>query len=320
MPFSGAGLTASVQATQWLVENQPIKVQVWGRWPWLGVRGSTLTYARVPQLAAALAVNSCAALGANDDTATQIQYGMVEYATRFQYCNADEDIYRDPNRVEQMLTELGRIKLAYGYYGRMDTSVGSPVTGGLPDLCAPGNVLNLGGAALSFPCLEQAFDLVTANSGRPSIIMSSSASMRSYRNLCWAAGIEPPQMPWRWYDPFEGWVSGLVTSFKGVPWLINDMMDQAPTPTNRRIYFMVLGDDSKPTPTRGVTGIRPADLMNNPIIKRSTQGVPQFDGENISVNMTKDVWLTMPAGLALGSQGALSILQNFAHVGSCAVG
>jgi hypothetical protein len=147
--------------------------------------------------------------------------------------------------------------------------------------------------------------------------MSNSASMRSYRNLCWASGIEPPQMPWKWYDPFEGWTSGLVTSFKGVPWLINDMMDQGPLPANRRIYFIVLGDDSKPTPTRGLVGIRPADLMGNPIIKRSTQGVPDFD--NGQVNMTRDVWLTMPAGLALGSQGALSILQNFAHVGACPV-
>lgn len=318
MPFAGAGFTSSVQATQWLVENQPIKVQVWGRWPWFGVQGNLLTYARVGLLNPAKVVAACATERPDDNTATQVQYGMVEYVTRFQYCNADEDINRDPNLLEQILTELGKIKIGYGYYSRMDTATGVPATGGLPDLCAPGNVLNLGGAALTFPCLEQAFDLVTANSGRPSIIMSNSASMRSYRNLCWAAGIEPPQMPWRWYDPFEGWMSGLVTSFKGVPWLINDMMDQGPLPANRRIYFMVLGDDSKPTPTRGVTGIRPASLMGNPIVKRSTQGVPDFTSQDVS--MTKDVWLTMPAGLALGSQGALSILQNFAHVGTCAAG
>lgn len=200
MPFAGAGFTASVQATQWLVENQPVKVQVWGRWPWFGVQGNLLTYARVGQLVPASVVAACAALRQNDDSATQVQYGMVEYATRFQYCNADEDINRDPNLLGQMLTELGKIKLGYGYCSRMDTATGVPATGGLPDLVAPGNVLNLGGAALSFPCLEQAFDLVTANSGRPTVIMSNSASMRSYRNLCWAAGIEPPQMPWQWID------------------------------------------------------------------------------------------------------------------------
>jgi len=38
---------------------------------------------------------------------------------------------------------------------------------------------------------------------------------------------------------------------------------------------------------------------------------------NQTVNMTKDIWVTMPAGLALGSQGALSLLTNFEHVGEC---
>jgi hypothetical protein len=46
-----------------------------------------------------------------------------------------------------------------------------------------------------------------------------------------------------------------------------------------------------------------------------TNGQPDF--ANQRVNMTKDIWLTMPAGLALGSQGALSLLTNFEHFGEC---
>jgi hypothetical protein len=48
------------------------------------------------------------------------------------------------------------------------------------------------------------------------------------------------------------------------------------------------------------------------------RGVPDF--ANQGVRMTKDIWMSMPAGLSLGSQGALSILTNFAHVGDCAGG
>ncbi|MCZ7605058.1 MAG: hypothetical protein M5U25_03100 [Planctomycetota bacterium] len=47
-----------------------------------------------------------------------------------------------------------------------------------------------------------------------------------------------------------------------------------------------------------------------------TNGVPDF--VNQTVNMTKDIWVSMPAGLALGTQGALSLLSNFEHVGECA--
>lgn len=59
-------------------------------------------------------------------------------------------------------------------------------------------------------------------------------------------------------------------------------------------------------------------MVRNPYIKRVTNGVPDF--EALDVSMTKDIWLTMPAGLALGSQGALSLLTNFEHVGDCAIG
>lgn len=60
------------------------------------------------------------------------------------------------------------------------------------------------------------------------------------------------------------------------------------------------------------------ELLQNPYIKRVTNGVPDF--ANQGVRMTKDIWMSMPAGLSLGSQGALSILTNFAHVGDCTGG
>ncbi len=316
MPFSGALNTASIEASRWLIENAPVKIQIHGHWVWRAVRGSFLTNARVPALVPGVEVGACSPATDHSDAASQVRFGFVEYATRFQVCNADQDRYGSPNEAEQLETVLAQIKLDYAYYAQLDKVTGNPDFGGLPDICAPGNFVNMAGAALDFPCLEQAFSLVTANNGRPTMIMSNTRAQMDYHNLCWNAGIEPPKMPWRWYDPFKGWQTGLVTAFHGVPWLINDMIpEERDVLEQRRIYFMVVGDDGGPGPTRGVIGIRPAHLMGSPYVKRITQGVPNFATQQ--VNMTRDAWLTMPAGLALGSQGALSILTNFNYVGLC---
>lgn len=317
MPYTGADNAVTSLATRWLVENQPEVIQIHGHWPWEGVQGGFRTYARVPTLVAAPAVSPCTPNKDHSDAATQAKFGMVEYATKLIVCSADEDTLRVPNPPEEVEVELAKIKLDYGYYARMDTATGDPVHGGLLDLVAPGNIVNAGGAPLSFPCLEEAFDKVTANNGQPSIIMSNLASRRSYRNLCWAAGIRPPELPWRWYDPFKGWQQGVVTSFKGVPWLVNTKMNAGIAAVDRRVWFMVLGDDGGSGPTRGLTGIRPADMMARPYVKRATTGVPDF--ANADVTLARMVWLTMSAGLALGSQGALSELTNFENVGSCAI-
>lgn len=319
MPFSGAPDTSNVQAARYLVENEPRRIQIHGRMPVLGVAGGFLVYSRVPALPAAAATSPCAPVADGSSAASAARFGMVDYAARVQVCNADQDIYRNPNLIEEDNIILAEARNWYAYYGRMDIGTGDPVTGGLPDLVAPSRVLNLGGAGLTFACLEEAFDLVTANQGQSTVIMSSARSLRSYLNLCWNAGIKPPLVPWRWYCPAtRSWIDGWVPSFRGVPWLINDEMNPDDDIEQRRVWFMVLGDDGGKGPTRGLTRIVPADLVSNPFILRMTNGVPDF--ANQTVRMTKDIWLTMPAGLALGSQGALSVLTNFENVGECNAG
>lgn len=315
MPYTGAENAVNIQATQNLVENDPEIIQVHGHIPELPVDGGFVTYARVPKLIEGSPAGPCQPIKDHSDAATQVKFGMVDYATRFVICNADEDTLRVPNSPENNEDALAEIKLEYGFYARMDVGTGDPVHGGLPDLVSPANIVNAGGALLSFPCLEAAFDKITSNNNQPTIIMSNLASRQSYRNLCWAAGIRPPEMPWRWYDPGKGWQSGFVTSFHGVPWLVNTKMNAGLAPADRRIWFMVLGDDGGKGPTRGLTRIVPADRLGSPYVKRAVNGVPDF--ANQEVNMARNVWWTMSAGLALGSHGALSVLTNFENVGEC---
>jgi hypothetical protein len=319
MAFTGLQGTANIEATRWLIENEPVILQPAGHWPTRGVKGRELVNSRVPQLAPASITVACDPVEDGSDEATQQAYTFNNYTAFLEFCNSDADMLRDPNHVEPMVVELLKIKLEYAWWERLDAATGETTNGGLPDFAAPSRILDVAGNALSFPCLEQAFSLVTANNGRPTMIMSSQRSLESYRNLCWAAGISPPSMPWRWYDPAKRrWVAGEVTTFRGVPWLVNGMMANNGEPENRRIYFMVVGDDGGTGPTRGLTRIVPADLVNNPYIKRVTNGVPDFS--NQTVRTAKAIWLSMPAGVSLGSQGALSILQHFDHVGTCATG
>lgn len=319
MPVTGAANTANIQAALHAIENDPVIIQPSGHFATMGVSGGVLVNTRVPLLTDGVAAQPCATVPDTSDAFSPVRFTYVYYATRLQICNFDQDLFDDPNNIEAMATNLMQVKLDYAFFARMDTLTGSPTTGGLPDLVAPSRIVNAGGAPLSFPCLEAAIGLVSANNGRPTMIMSNSRTLQSFRNLCWAAGITPPEIPWKWYNPANRkWVTGNITAFRGVVWLINDKMFQGNDPTQRRIYFMVMGDDSGPGPTRGLTKIVPSRLLHNPYIKRVANGVPDFANQGVA--MTRDIWMTMPAGLSLGSQGALSILTNFAHVGACAGG
>jgi len=316
MPFSGAPDTANIQAAKWFVENEPRRIQIHGVMPVFGVNGGFLVYPRVPAIKPAQVVAPCEPA---DDISTQVtpaRFGMVQYVARVPVCMADQAIYRHPTDIVDGNVALGEIENWYGYYGRMDTATGDPVFGGLLDLVAPGRIVDLGGAALSFPCLSRAYHLVTANNGKPTIIMSNARTLESYENLSRLSGLNLEYLPWRWYCPAtRSWKEGEIPSFNGTPWVINDEMNAGVLPQDRRIWFMVLGDDGGRGHTRGLTRIVPAGMEHNPFILRTTNGVPDF--ANQTVNMTKDIWLTMPAGLALVSQGALSLLTNFEHVGEC---
>ncbi len=145
--------------------------------------------------------------------------------------------------------------------------------------------------------------------------MSSSRELRTYEQMCRDAGFAPPQMPWRWYNPSFGRMEeSLVTQFNGTPWLINGCQagEDDAGPDAQRIYFMVLGDDAGKGPTRGVTGIVPKDRLGNFFVRRDTNGVQDFVG--IATKPVLDMWVTFPAGLAIGSQGAISLIQNFLPV------
>jgi hypothetical protein len=255
---------------------------------------------------------ACATVAETTDTLQNATFPLVDFVARRQVCFTDQDRYRRPTDPEEAEYMLALAELVYGYFAWLDAAPGA---GGLRDYIDPAREFNLGGGSLTFTCLNAAYNLVVANNGRPTVIMSSSRELRTYEGLCWAAGFAPPQMPWRWYNHSKGAMEdGLVTQFNGTPWLINGCMagEASADPDDARIYFMVLGDDGSAGPTQGVTGIAPADRIGQPFVKRTTNGTQNFAGGPTLPVL--DMWVSFPAGLAIGSQGAISLLSNFIQI------
>ena len=94
-------------------------------------------------------------------------------------------------------------------------------------------------------------------------------------------------------------------SLHGTPWYLNDLIETRVVGQARvsNIYFMVLGDHGQPGPGHGVTGIIPEPKAGTMFERRATQ---ETGGSTIFVDWT---W---PAGIAMGSKSALSILQDAA--------
>ena len=129
MPVTGAVNTANVQAALHAIENEPVIIQPNGHMADIGVSGGVLVNTRVPLLADGVVAQACAVVPETSDAFSGVRFTYVYYATRLQICNHDQDLYQDPNSIEEMATNLMRVKLDYAFWGRMDTLTGSPTTG-----------------------------------------------------------------------------------------------------------------------------------------------------------------------------------------------
>ena len=318
MPLSNASLLGDDLLARWLIENSPVKVPFFQAWAWQSVTGNPLKYSRSSALNAAQQVEECSFVGEQLPTVSNASFSIQEFITRYQICTYDLDTYQHPNQLETAMYALAKRRLLYGYA----TFIADPShSASLVSICDPARRISMGGLALTLDCLDEAYELVTAGTGRPTLIMSHSRSLRTYRSLCRAAGICQPRIPWRWYDPAKGrMVEGSVDAFNGTPWLANDWINELAEPVNERVFFMVMGDDGGAGPTRGVTGIIPAAQGRNLFNRRVVQGIIDPNGGGPGAADMKpgtDTWVSMPAGLALGSQGALSIIENYTTVASC---
>ncbi len=316
MAVGNANLLASSPTAQWLIENSPVKLQIARVWPFLGIAGGSITYPRENStIGGAQIVNDGAAASDNSDVVDvdpNLQtFSFNEFITSYTVNYADQDRYQNPSDIDAVEYALALRRLLYRYFEQLDIDDGSPA---LHNLMDDDRKVDASGA-LTLDAMDLAYQRVVSNDGRPTIIMGSTRCLLQYQSLCRAAGYDVPYVPYFWYDPALGQaVPSYVPSFNGTPFLINDMMQGQLNPNEvnpaiQRIYFMVLGDDGKAGPTRGVTGIVPEPMRETMFVKRTTMGSPDFAGGNL--NTAQVTWVSWPAGFAIGSQGAISLIHNF---------
>jgi len=311
MPVSNTDLLADDQLARWLIDNSPIKIPFFQAWFWQNVRGKTLDYARTDAVTPGNELACTEVSSFDDPDLTRATMLMRDFGVAYSICFEDLDRYSYPNDLDAVMYAIAKRRLLYAYAAFLGSD------DGLPALIDTGRIVNSGGG-LTLDCLDQAYELITAGTGRPTLIMSHSQSLRVYRKLCRDAGYTPERVPYHWYDPAKGRdTAGSVDAFNGTPWLANDMLPHDGTAPTNRIWFMMVGDDGGSGPTRGVTGILPQASGRNLFKKRSTNGVYNDDAGELSTKPVQQTWVTMPAGVALGSQGALSMIENFADVTPC---
>ena len=333
MTLANANLLAQDVVARWIIENSPKKLQIAKIWPFMGVPGGAQLYNRwnVPiGNAARLSDGTAVSPVEDDDELEQQSFSMFEFITRYQINTRDLDLFHQPTDPEAASYALALRRLLYGYFAWLD---GEDGTQGLIPSIPAGQTIDRGGSnPLTLEALDEAFHLVSANDGKPTVIMSGTRALRTYAKLCRDKGYDVPMIPWQWYNPGTGGMEeSWVESFNGVPWLINGVAagDASATAALQRIYFMAMGDDGQAGPTRGVTGIVPEDLRDSMFIKRQTHGVPvnqeqiiQVDAvpeelhiqPTIDVQTIMDTWVSWPVGVAIGSQGAISLIHNFTVV------
>jgi hypothetical protein len=316
MPLGNAFLLADDQLTRCVVENSPVKIPFFQAWLWQSVSGNPFNYAR-SDISPADHVGDCSRVTPIEPILTEdTSMTSEEFITRYQICSVDLDTYQYPNQLDAALYALAKRRLLYAYATFIVDSV-NPRS--LVGLCDTTRRVTMSGGALTLDCLDDAYERVVAGTGRPTLIMSHSRSLRTYRSLCRAAGIPQERTSWQWPNSW-GMGGDSVDAFNGTPWLANDFVNPGGLPDEERIFFMLMGDEGGPAPFRGVTGIVPAAQGRNLFNKRVVQGIldPNAAGPSIpDMDPGLDTWVSMPAGLALGSQGALSIIENYTTVSSC---
>ncbi len=299
MAFTNANLLMNHPTARWLIEKDPTILQIARVMPFLGIDGDSIRYARrTTELTNAAIVNDGAAAIDNSGAAEDIEFGLNEFISTYKIKVADLDRYDRSDAAQYALALRADL---YGYFAWLDTV--------LPSL---GIQTNLSSAPLTLDTMDAAYHEVRANDGRPTIIMTSTRILLWYNKLCRATNYEPPMVPWQWYDPAVGqMVSGFAPAFNGTPILINDKLASGSSETaeDQRIYFMVLGDDGKAGPTRGVTGIVPERLKGTMFVKRTTMG--DWSSGVEEPNTIATTWVSWPVGIAVGAERALSVLTNF---------
>ena len=305
---------------KWLLEDFPYRIQLAPVFPFLPVTGDALRYATTGPLPPAATIGQCGPIP-NDTKQPKDPnriHPMAEIATHFRVCYKAQDIFSS-NINDQVAVQMALAvrELLYKFWILFESGDSSANPGefdGLNRLVDPANVLDLRGRELRLEDLDLAKQRVRANDGRCVVAFTSGPGDRAIRAAHYVRGLAPQYQNLEFPCPDGRSKSVQVLTIDGAPVYINDLnqmlqwnengagaliapenalqLDGFDPPLATNIWFFVLGPGQ-------FHGIMPEKARN--IIVRSTI-LP--DGSTLVYHVL------MPAGIARGSAGSISVIKN----------
>jgi hypothetical protein len=310
-PVDAVNLTQE-QLVKFLIEKIKWNIEIAPFWPYRGVVGGILRYARTNQLSAADMNALATVLGDGSDVTNEtpdvdesVTYTVGELASRYKIDYTAQDRYRYQS-IDNALSVIACLRCLLMSFRKLDLDSAPGVAGDYPSLyqmADASQIVDMGSAAPSLDKLQETWHLVVAGT-RPNVIMCNRRASRAIIKAYNDQDMHPEQVELMFPDPITGRQSPRkVPAINGTPILINDLIATT-TPANlTRIYMMVMGEDCE-RGIYGVTGIVPKDLLGKMFIRRESNEPSAATTSRINVTYT------MPTATAMGCSSALAILED----------
>jgi hypothetical protein len=296
MPLTNADRMGQDSLKPGLIEAFPQRVQIAPHFPFRPVAGMSLSYSTVGSFMSRLGMGQVITSAATPIVEATAQpnakrtFGFRLYGTRYQVAYFDQDTIQYPNDLLTAERHAAERKILYAFYTDLHNT--------LMGLFDADMIVGAEPEAFSLNDLDRAYSLICDNQGYPTAVMSSASTQLRYLEAMRAAAERPMYVDGVVPDPILGTRTRPVLSLHGTPWFVNDLMPHVTDGTDY-VWIMVLGDKDDPSPGHGVTGIIPADRVGNKFVERRSYP----DARHVNID------LVLPAGVALGSMGALALYQ-----------
>lgn len=188
-PANSVNLTQD-QLAKWLIEDLPYRIQIARIFPFMGIQGGKISYARTPVLETEANISSMATIlgegGTSgitktaDPAASNSTFTLGELATRYKIEYSSMDRFRYPNNLDAVESALAIRRLIYMFYRKLDlATTGNP--GDFPslsDMCLATQRFASAAAPVAAAARidepQKAYSLIKSNNGRPNAIMCNS--------------------------------------------------------------------------------------------------------------------------------------------------
>jgi hypothetical protein len=313
MAITNAGRLGQNPTLGRLIQNGPWNLQFMEVLPWYGVEGKQLEVVTTPQFPAPTAVPQlpgAALVETPRNPSAPKVFPIVDFMTRYDINFADLDTVEFPNSLIAEYDAASMYSLIGGIASGLDTGHLSPA---FPALHTLTDQITL---VTGLPTLEdfnRTLLRVATNDGYDVVVMGNLDALNTYWHACNERGINPNFWMRDVPSAMGGTIQRPTAWVQHARWYVNELIPtriiEEPEPrTVSNIYFMQLGYNPDFGTSKGVFGIIPKPRIGNMMVRRELQG--QVPSTPTTITTTTSVIWSFPAGIAVGSNRSLAVMQD----------